>query len=192
MALEIKDYITIGIAIAGWIFGFFQLSKKRKWEHQDSLRKERFEASKTYMAKVDQMNESMRFDPQEGIAKLLKDFLPRVISGDASSIEAAVIDFNSQLLDYVKESLRPLSIVNQELNTLRLIASSRLVTKIDELRILSQDLSNEMQNSLNQINIKDSSSFKSLETVGKTERWKRFSSLNDEIFDLMRKELEVK
>lgn len=192
MALEIKDYIAIGIAIAGWVFGFFQLLRKRKWEHQDSLRKERFEAYKAYMAKVDQINESMRFDPQEGIAKLLKDFFPRVISGEASSIETAVIDFNSQLLDCVKESLRPLSIVNQELNTLRLIASSRLVSKIDELRTLSQDLSNEMQNGLNQINIKDSSSFKSLETVGKTERWKRFSSLNDEIFDLMRKELEVK
>lgn len=192
MLFEVKDYITIGVALAGWIFGFIQLSKKRKWERQDSLRKERFEAYKAYMIKVDQINESMRFDPQEGIAKILKDFLPKVIGCDALDVENAVIEFNSQLLNCVKESIRPLSIVNQELNILRLIASSKLVEKIDLLRSLSQDLSNELQNSLNQINIKDSSSFKSLETIGKTERWKYFSLLNDEIFALMRQELDVK
>ena len=191
MVLETKDIITIGIACAGWAFAIFEAIQHRRWQKHDSLKQERFKAYKGYMEKIDEIQEAMRVNPQAEITQLLKSFLPRVISGDVENIENAVLEFNSKLLDYVKESIKPLSIVNHELNTLRLIASDKLVVKIDELSALSTDLSNEMQNSLGRISIKDSNSFKQLETVGKTERWKRFSSLNDEIFAIMRKELEI-
>lgn len=192
MVIETKDIITISIAVVGWSWAIIQFCVNRKWQKKDFLKQQRFAAYKSYMSKVDEISNSMRHDPHAEITTLLKDFLPRVISGDVEDIENSVLEFNNRLLDYVKESIKPLSIVNQELNELSLLASDDLVKKIDELRLLSTDLSNEMQNNINQINLKEPESFKALETVGHNERWKRFSSLNDEIFALMRKELNVK
>lgn len=190
--VEIKDIITAGIAIVGWVFGIVQFVAKRKWQKRDILREQRFNAYKQYMNKMDEIASSMRLQPIAEMGGALNEFLPNVLKGDSNSIDAALLNFNTKLFDNVKRSLEPLTIVNQELNELRLLASDKLVCKIDELKGLTTDLSNEMQNCLNQINCKDGNSFSALNAVGYDKRWSRFAVLNDEIFSLMRKELSIK
>ena len=103
-----------------------------------------------------------------------------------------MIELNQQMLDYIRRISAPLSIVNQELNVLLLIASKELVEKLEEQKSLITDLNNEMQNCLNKINVKDGTSFQVLNTIGQNNRWNRFTSLYNEIIALMRKEIDVK
>ena len=49
-----------------------------------------------------------------------------------------------------------------------------------------------MQNCLSKLSAKNSNSFKVLETIGHNERWIEFSTINDDILQLMRKEINVK
>ena len=114
------------------------------------------------------------------------------MNGEPDEFDQALIKFNTRLIENIKQSLIPLTIVNQELNEIRLIASDELVEKIEELRNLTNDLSNEMQNCLNRINTKDPNSFAELKTIGTDQRKARFSKLNEEIFKLMRKEINIK
>ena len=190
--IEIKDIFTVGIAIVGWVFGIIQFIAKRKWQKKDILRDQRFNAYKRYMNKMDEIASSMRLEPISKVEGAWTEFLPIVLNGDSNSIDAALLNFNTKIYDNVIRSLEPLTIVNQELNELRLLASNKLVSKIDELKGLTTDLSNEMQNCLNQINCKDRNSFSALSTVGYDKRLSRFTALNDEIFSLMRKELSIK
>ena len=189
--IEIKDIITIGIAGVGWAFGIIQFIAKRKWQKRDILREQRFNAYKQYMKKMDEIGSSIRREPISEIGGALNEFLPTVLNGDSNSIDAALLAFNTKMYDSVKRSLEPLTIVSQELNELRLLASDKLVSKIDELKVLAIDLSNEMQNCLNQVSCKDGNSFSALSTVGYDKRWSRFAALNEEIFSLMRKELSI-
>lgn len=190
--IEIKDIFTVGIAVVGWVFGIIQFIAKRKWQKKDILRDQRFNAYKRYMNKMDEIASSMRLEPISKVEGAWTEFLPIVLNGDSNSIDAALLNFNTKIYDNVIRSLEPLTIVNQELNELRLLASNKLVSKIDELKGLTTDLSNEMQNCLNQINCKDRNSFSALSTVGYNKRLSRFTALNDEIFSLMRKELSIK
>jgi len=82
-------------------------------------------------------------------------------------------------------------IIKQELNALFLIASSELLTKLDELKDLITDFNDEAQNCLSRINVKDGNSFQVLNTLGQTARWQRFKELNEEIISLMRKEIDI-
>lgn len=120
------------------------------------------------------------------------EFMRTILKADAESIDEALLQYNQNLLDFVKASVEPLMIINQEINPLLLIASKELEDKLIQLKYLIVDFNNEMQNCLSKINVTDSNSFKVLETVTHDERWKEFQALNDEILTLMREEINVK
>ena len=63
--------------------------------------------------------------------------------------------------------------------------------KVEEQKNLIIDFNNEMQNCLNKISIKDGNSFQILNTIGQDNRWRRLSSLNNEIITIMRKEIGI-
>lgn len=136
------------------------------------------------------ISENIRKDPQ-AIYGITTELMVKVMQGSSEEINNAVIDFNQQLLDYVKHSCEPLLIIKQELNALFLIASSELLTKLDELKDLITDFNDEAQNCLSRINVKDGNSFQVLNTLGQTARWQRFKELNEEIISLMRKEIDI-
>ena len=106
-------------------------------------------------------------------------------------INETVIEFNKKMFNYIQQLSTPLSIINQELNSLFIIASKELTEKLNEQKNLIIDFNNEMQNCLNRINVKDGNSFQVLNTLGQDNRWRRFISLNDEIITLMRQEIGV-
>lgn len=185
-------WITSAIALFGWIFGIIQFVAKRKWQKKDFLREKRVQAYQKYMNKIDEIGNSMKMNPLSETFVMLNDFIPSLLNGEPDEFDQALIKFNTRLIENIKQSLIPLTIVNQELNEIRLIASDELVEKIEELRNLTNDLSNEMQNCLNRINTKEPNSFAELKTIGTDQRKARFSKLNEEIFKLMRKEINIK
>lgn len=185
-------WITICIAIVGWIFAIVQFCYNRKWQKKDLLASKRYDAYSQYMRKCEEVNENMHKDPKMINDIFIKSFSEILVGKNQEEMNDALIEFNRKLFEYVKQSITPLSIINQELNSLLIIASNELIIKLNEQKDLITDFNNEMQNCLNSINIKDGNSFQNLRTIGQDNRWKRFISLNNEIISLMRKEIGVK
>ena len=185
------NIVTILIAFGGWGFAFYQMKKNREWQKKDLLANRRFDAYSGFMKKLEEINESVRNNPNE-IYGMSNELLASLLSGDTERISEAVLNFNQELTDYVKTSVKPLMIINQEINPLLLVASDELVGKLNQLKELISDLNNEMQNCLSRINAKSSDRFKQLETIGHENRWKEFHVLNDEILVIMRKEINLK
>lgn len=188
--MKIELIVTSIIAIIGWGWAIAQFCYKRKWQKHDAIAARRYDAYSRYMRKYEDISENIRKDPQ-AIYGITTELMVKVMQGSSEEINNAVIDFNQQLLDYVKRSCEPLLIIKQELNALFLIASSELLTKLDELKDLITDFNDEAQNCLSRINVKDGNSFQVLNTLGQTARWQRFKELNEEIISLMRKEIDI-
>ena len=189
--MRIDLIAAILIAIGGWAFGFYQMFKNREWQKKDLLANRRFDAYSGFMKKLEEINESVRNNPNV-IYGMSNELMASLLNGDTERIDETVLNFNQKLLDYVKTTVKPLLIINQEINPLLLVASDELREKLNQLKELISDFNNEMQNCLSRVNVKDSSSFKQLETIGHENRWKGFQVLNDEVLVIMRKEINLK
>lgn len=187
--MEKKDLFLIIAAFLGWTWGIIQFLINRRNQKRDKLIDRRYEAYSTYMKKADELMNNVRTDPNM-IYGISTDFMQIALTGDEELINNALIQFNNKLLDFVKKATEPILILKQELNSLLLICSDELASKIEELNHLTTDFNNEMQKSLSLISPNDSNSMvRQLETLGHNERWLRFESLNIEIVGLMRKEI---
>lgn len=189
--MKVELIITIIIAIGGWGFGLYQMFKNRRWQQKDLLANRRYEEYNRFMRKLEQVNESVRKNPNL-IYGMSNDFLSVVLNGNAEEINTALLKYNQEILDFVKKSTEPLWIINQEISPLLLIASDDLSKLLSRLKELIEDFNAEMQNCLSKVSTNDSNSFKAFETIGHDERWKEFKTLNDDILQLMRKEINIK
>jgi hypothetical protein len=180
--------ISIILALGGWGFGLYQLFKNRDWQHKDLLANRRYEEYHNFMKKIEEINVSFRNNPNM-IYGISTDFINSLYNKNPEEIDEALSKYNQKLLDYVKSSIQPLLIINQEINPLLLIASDELIIKLNRFKELISDFNNEMQNCLSNVSIKDANSFKALETIGYDKRWKEFEKLNEDIIELMRKEI---
>ena len=189
--MEINLTITIIIAVGGWAFGIYQMFKNRQWEKKDLLANRRYEEYSRFMRKLEQINESVRKDPNL-IFGVSNDFIATLLEGDEESMEKALLTYNQRIIDYIRTSTEPLLIINQEISPLLLIASDDLSRLLSRYKELINDFNNEIQNCLSKLSAKNSNSFKVLETIGHNERWKEYSTINDDILQLMRKEINVK
>jgi hypothetical protein len=106
------------------------------------------------------------------------------------NLDEALIKFNKQLADYVAGSIEPLLIMKQEMSSLKLVASPKMLVLLNELQALTEDLYNDFHNCLSKLNPSDVESYKELETIGKDKRYERFVSLDAEIKQLMREEIQ--
>ena len=186
--MSIELIITIIIAIVGWIIAVIEMKKNRNWQRKDAIANRRYEAYSKYLAKIDEISDQMKKAPQEIIGKMQTEFLTSLFN-DGNSDEA-LIRFNKQLAEYVSNSVEPMSIMKQEISSLKLVASPKMLVLLDELQALTDDLYNDFQNCLSKLNPSDTESFKALETVGKEKRYTRFITLDAEIKKLMREEIQ--
>lgn len=186
--MKVELIITIIIAIGGWGFGLYQMYKNRRWQQKDLLAHRRYEEYNRFMRKLEQVNESVRKNPNL-IYGMSNDFLSVVLNGNAEDINTALLKYNQEILDFVKTSTEPLWIINQEISPLLLIASDDLLKLLSRLKKLIEDFNGEMQNCLSKVSANDSNSFKAFDTLGHDERWREFKTLNDDIIQLMRKEI---
>jgi hypothetical protein len=187
--MDNKDILLIVIALLGWTWGIIQFLINRRNQKRDKLVDRRYEAYSTYMKKMDLLMDSVRTNPN-AIFGVSTDFLKKVMNSDVDQIDNALIEFNEKLIDYVRKSLEPLQILNQELNALLLICSKDLLYKIEDIKKLTTDFNNEVLKSLSMINPNDSNTLeREFHTLSHDERWLRFADLYEGIKELMRKEI---
>lgn len=188
--MEIKDYITIGIAILGWTWAIIQFIISRKHQKHDKILEKRFEVYSNFMNKMDEMNNNMRTDPKM-IFGTSSELMATLLSGEEEDMNNALVKFNTELLNMTKKSVEPLLIVNQELNKLKMVCSNEMLPKIEEYKKLTTDYSDEVQIVLNRLSSNKDIEItaKELGNIGHQDRNVRLMTLWKEIETMMRDEL---
>lgn len=188
--MEVKDYITIGIAILGWTWAIIQFIISRKHQKHDKILEKRFEVYSNFMYKMDEMNNKMRTDPKM-IFGTSSELMATLLSGEEVDMNNALVNFNTELVNMTKKSVEPLLIVNQELNKLKMVCSNEMLPKIEEYKKLTTDYSDEFQIVLNKLSSNKDIEItaKELGNIGHQDRNVRLMTLWKEIETMMRDEL---
>lgn len=190
MNLEAKDIILAVIGILGWTWGIVQFILTRRNQKRDKALEKRFDVYSAFMNKSDEINQNMRTDPKM-IYGITNEFYSKLINGDEQEINQALIDFNSELIEFTKKSVQPIMILNQELNKLKLVCSDRLLPKIEQYKRLANDYNDEFQIVLNRISTSKDINLtaKELENIGHSNRTTQMAELWKEIEKMMRDEI---
>ena len=188
--MTIELIITIIIAIGGWVFAFIEAWKNRQWQKKEVLANRKYESYSKFLMKMDEMSSIMKTSPKEIVGSITTNLLLNVMGGDKP--EDAVVKFNTDVIKCMQESMAPMLTMKQELSSLKLVASPRLITLIEELQALTEDLFNEFQNAMSSLSPSDKNCLKDLARMEHDERYIRFASLYDDINKLMREEIQIK
>ncbi|PIV97008.1 MAG: hypothetical protein COZ16_02720 [Flavobacteriaceae bacterium CG_4_10_14_3_um_filter_31_253] len=190
MNLETKDIILAVLGLLGWTWGIVQFLLTRRNQKRDKALEKRFEVYSAFMNKADEISQNMRTDPKM-IYGITTEFFSRIISGDEEEMNNALIDFNSELIEYTRKSVQPMMILNQELNKLKLVCSDKLLPKIEQYKQLANDYNDEFQIVLNKISTNKDINLtaKELENIGHSNRTVLMGELWQEIEKLMRDEI---
>lgn len=190
MNLELKDILLISLGLLGWTWGIIQFILTRKNQKRDKALEKRFEVYSGFMNKADEISQNMRTDPKM-IYGISTQMFSKLLSGDENETNQALIDFNSELIEYTKRSVQPTMILNQELNKLKLVCSDTLLPKIEEYKKLANDFVDEFQIVMNNLSTnKDLNvTAKQLENIGHSNRTVLMAELWKEMETLMRNEI---
>mgnify|MGYP006320319805 CR=1 FL=1 len=190
MNIETKDIILAVLGLLGWTWGIVQFILTRRNQKRDKALEKRFEVYSTFMNKADEISQNMRTDPKM-IYGITTEFYSKLINGDEQEINQALLDFNSELIDFTKKSVQPLMILNQELNKLKLVCSDNLLPKIEQYKQIANDYNDEFQIVLNKISINKDINLtaKELENVGHSNRTVLMGQLWQEMEKMMRNEI---
>ncbi|MDM1497149.1 hypothetical protein HX063_17430 [Myroides odoratimimus] len=188
--METKDYFIIGLGLLGWLWGVIQFNLNRRYQKKDKVIDKKFEVYSNFMNKMDQMNSEIRNDPNS-IIQVVNKLYPEIISGDEERSNNALIKMNEVLLNTVQKSMKPMIIINQELNNLRLVASPKLLPKINEYKILINEFTDEFQQALDFINVSSNleKNAKLIEDINQPTRNDKLKILWYDIENLMREEI---
>lgn len=186
----IELVITIILAVVGWLFAFLQTWKNRKLEKANRLADRRYEAYSDFLRKMDEISAEMNKMPQKIMGEMATSFLMSVLS-DSEDPKQAVIAFNERLVSFLSDSLKPMSIMKQELSSLRLVASDEMLGYIQKVQTLTDDLYNDFYSCLSKVSPQDTDSFQNLKSIGQSQRVQDFSTLYHEMTDQMRKEIQL-
>lgn len=189
--METKDYLIIGLGLLGWIWGIIQFRLNRKYQKSDKAIEKRFDVYSNFMNQMDEMSLSMRNDPKM-IYGIGNEFMAEIVTGDENRINNALLKFNADLLETTKKSLQPMMIVNQELNKLKLVASDKLLPKINEYKSIVNDFTEDFQSVLNRMSSSNSleQNVTELQSIGQVERSEKMTKLWQDIELLMRSEID--
>lgn len=190
MNIETKDIILASIAMLGWTWGIIQFILTRRNQKRDKALEKRFEVYSAFMNKADEINQNMRTDPKM-IYGFTTEFYAKLINGDENEMDQALVDFNSELIEFTRKSVQPIMILNQELNKLKLVCSDNLLPKIEHYKQLANDFNDEFQIVLNRISTKKDINLtaKELENIGHSNRTVLMGELWKEMEKMMRDEI---
>ena len=190
MDLETKDILIISLGLLGWIWAVIEHILNRRNQKRDKALEKRFEVYSNFMDKADEISQNMRSDPKM-IYGIATEFYAKIINGNEEEMNQALIDFNSELIEFTRKSVQPLMILNQELNRLKLVCSDKLLPKIEDYKTLANDFNDEFQLVLNSISSKKDIELtaKQLENIGHSKRTILMTELWKEMETLMRDEI---
>lgn len=114
MDLETKDILIISLGLLGWIWAVIQHILNRINQKKDKAIEKKFEVYSNFMDKADEISQNMRSDPKM-IYGIATEFYSKIINGNEEEMNQALIDFNSELIEFTRKSVQPLMILNQEL-----------------------------------------------------------------------------
>jgi len=190
MDLETKDILIISLGLLGWIWAVIQHILNRINQKKDKAIEKKFEVYSNFMDKADEISQNMRSDPKM-IYGIATEFYSKIINGNEEEMNQALIDFNSELIEFTRKSVQPLMILNQELNRLKLVCSDKLLPKIEDYKTLANDFNDEFQLVINSISLKKDIELtaKQLENIGHSKRTILMAELWKEMETLMRNEI---
>ena len=188
--MEIKYYITIGIATIGWLWAIIQYAITRRNQKNDKILEKRFEVYSTFMNTIDEMNNKLRTDPQM-IYGINSELMKTLLSGDETETDKALIKYNEDLISMTRKAVEPILTANQELNKLKMVCSNEMLPRIEELKRLITDYNDEFQIVLNKLSTnKDIEvTAKELGNIGHQDRNTRLMELWKEMESMMREEI---
>jgi len=175
--MDIDQKILIIIAVIGWLGNIIQFIINRINQNKEKIIDRKYEAYSAFMKKTDEIMNKIRNDPLM-IFNTFNVFFQEILNKELEEINNTLIKFNEKLLEFTKNAIEPLMIIRNELNNLLLICSNELRDKIKMYNTLITDYNNEFQKCLNIIAPNDANSI-----------IREFQTLNDEILELMRKEI---
>lgn len=181
--------ITIIIALVGWGVASIQSRKNRKLEKANKLADRRFEAYNSFLVKMDIIAQEMNKLPHVILNEMTNSLLSSMMN-DHEDTEKALVSFNEKLVSFVVDSLKPVSIMKQELSSLKLVASQQMLTCIQRMEVLTDDLYNEFSECISSIAPQNVDTLQNLKSIGQSERAKAFTALCKEMTELMRKEIQ--
>jgi hypothetical protein len=188
---KIIEYKELLIASFGWLFALVEFIINRKIIRQDKKRERKYQAYSGYMRKADDVMNNVRNDPNK-LLDMNFDFFKQALNniGNERFINEYLIKYNEHIKEFVINATQPLLILRQELNEMRLICSNELLEKIEELDKLVIDYNNAVQKNLAGSISKDiNSTGAALQTLTQDTRWHNFTILNNQILNIMRKEI---
>jgi len=101
--MELNDILIIGLGLLGWTWGIVQFFINRKNQKRDKALEKRFEIYTAFMKKADEVTQKSRTDPN-AIYGISTEFMQKMLTGDEKIINDALLDFNSQLLEFTKNA----------------------------------------------------------------------------------------
>lgn len=188
--MSIESIIGWSVALIGWIVAGVQSHKNRKLEKANKLADRRFAAYNSFLNKMDAISGEMNKQPRSIMREMTTTLLSSIMD-DNEDTNKAVVSFNEKLVAYVSDSLKPLLMMKQELSSLKLVASDKMLEYIHKMEALTDDLHNEFQLCLSSVSPKNTESFQNLKSMGQSERVKEFAALYEEMTNLMRKEIQL-
>lgn len=111
MNLETKDILIISLGLLGWIWAVIQHILNRRNQKRDKALEKRFEVYSNFMDKADEISQNMRSDPKM-IYGITAEFYAKIINGNEDEVNQALVDFNSELIEFTRKSVQPLLILN--------------------------------------------------------------------------------
>ena len=188
--MDIKDYLIIGLGLLGWIWGVIQFNLKRKHLKIDKDKDRKFDVYLNLLNQIDEMSLNMRKDPKMTYG-IQTEMIAELLTGDEQRMNNALLKFNSDLMEATKNSMQSIMIFNQELNKLRLVASDKLLSKINDYKVLVVDYTDEFQSILNKMSSSENfdQGLNKLQSLGQDERGVRMGVLWKEIEQIMREEI---
>ena len=187
--------ITGVIAIIGWIYGAVQARKNRNLQMSLEQKKMRHDAYRSFMVDLDEMAKEMSFSPMNTLSKVGQRYLSKVlaINYQAENHEAilneCIMNMYNEMWSCIEHASKPLMKMSQTISALELDASEELLPRLHELKALTLEFNQEWQQALGTFS-KDQNGLQQLTEIGKNSKWQRFVSLQAEIKQQMRKEMQ--
>ena len=94
--MDVTLFITMAIALIGWVLAFIQMYKNRQWQKKDLLANRRYDAYNRFMVQLDSMSSNMKKFPQKMIGETLGNFI-LAIHKEGADIDEELIKLRIKL-----------------------------------------------------------------------------------------------
>ncbi|MBN2287675.1 MAG: hypothetical protein JXI43_14605 [Tissierellales bacterium] len=188
--LDFKHLILIITTISGYIFAYFQIRIKRRYEINDKIAEKKFEVYSSVLKKIDEINQNIRLDPSDLFNISAETFSSLLNTKNEDEINDILIRLNNRLVTYSKKSLAPFQILNNEMNSLFLISSEELSDKLKQYKEFSENFFKIYNQILECIATSNSENLQNeIESLKNDVRIKNANELYKDIIEIMRKEI---